>query len=286
VLVVALGAAVGAQAPAAKVTRMPVAGPVSVLIGPAGNVGVVADPAGVVLIDAMEAPLADEMRAAIAALPGGRHVRMVINTHWHSDHTGGNVAFAPDAVIVAHANVVPLVSRDVSLLGSVTRALPPAARPTKVYTDKLDIPVGRDTLRLVHYPHAHTDGDTVVFFDRLAVVHTGDLFFNGMFPFLDVDNGGDIRNWVKQLDTILAALPPDAKIIPGHGPLAHKADLQAFRQMLADSADVVQKEIDAGKTLDQIKAAGLPKAFDPWAKGFLTTAQWVELVYRSLKKPA
>jgi glyoxylase-like metal-dependent hydrolase (beta-lactamase superfamily II) len=120
--------------------------------------------------------------------------------------------------------------------------------------------------------------------DRLKVIHMGDMFFNGMFPFLDVANGGDIDNWVRQLDAILTGLPPDAKIIPGHGPLASPVELKAFRQMLYDSAEIVRKQIKEGKTLAQVQAASLPDRLAPWTKGFLTTPQWLELVYRSLEK--
>jgi len=112
----------------------------------------------------------------------------------------------------------------------------------------------------------------------------GDMFFNGRFPFLDVANGGDIDNWVRQLDAILAVLPADSKIIPGHGPLASTADLKAFRQMLYDSAEIVRNEMKEGKTLEQVKAAGLPERFAPWSKGFMSTPRWLELVYRSLEK--
>ena len=112
----------------------------------------------------------------------------------------------------------------------------------------------------------------------------GDMFFNGMFPFMDVDHGGDIESWIRELDVILAGLAADTKVIPGHGPLAGVADLKAFRQMLSDSAGLVRDQMKAGKTLDQIKAAGLTEGLKPWAKGFMTADQWLELVYRSLDK--
>jgi len=261
-----------------------VAGPVYMLEGNGGNVGVVADPGGVVMIDAMEVPSAGEIREAIRSLPGGDHIRILINTHWHADHSDGNKALGRGAVIVAHQNVRPLLAQEQTLLGGRIQALPPEALPNLTYGDRLTVFAGGDTIRLVHYPQAHTGGDTVVFADANKVVHMGDMFFNGMFPFLDVANGGDIDNWVRQLDALLASIPADAKIIPGHGPLASPPELKTFRQMLADSAEAVRSQIKAGKSLEQIQAAGLPERFAPWAQGFLTTPQWLELVYRSLTK--
>ena len=112
----------------------------------------------------------------------------------------------------------------------------------------------------------------------------GDMFFHGMFPFMDVANGGNIESWVRQLDSILSGLPPGTKIIPGHGPVAGVAELKAFRQMLYNSAEIVRGRMKEGKTLDQIKSAGLPDRFEPWTKGFFTAPQWLELVYQSLTK--
>jgi glyoxylase-like metal-dependent hydrolase (beta-lactamase superfamily II) len=169
-------------------------------------------------------------------------------------------------------------------MGQKTEPLPIAALPAITFSDKATLFVGNDPVRLVHYANAHTSGDTVVFVDKYKVVHMGDMFFNGMFPFMDVSNGGNIDNWVRQLDSITASLPADAKIIPGHGPLAGIPELKSFRQMLFDSADVVRRQMKEGKTLDQIKAAGLPERFTPWTKGFLPTSQWLELVYRSLEQ--
>jgi cyclase len=274
------------QAQQGGLTAIPVSGPVYMIQGTgAGNIGIISDPSGVIVIDSMMANSADQVRAALKAVPGGSKIRFLIDTHWHSDHTDGNTALGPGTTIVAHDNVRPLLEKSQTLMGQPTKVLPVEALPGITYADKLTLYSGNLPVRLVHYAHAHTNGDTVVFIDKYKVLHTGDMFFNGFFPFLDVDNGGDIVNWVRQLDAILAKLPADIKIIPGHGPLAGVAELKAFRQMLSDSAKIVSDQIKGGKTLEQIKAAGLPASFAPWTKGgFLTTPQWLELVYRSLKK--
>ena len=273
----------GQQAPP-KIDLVPVAGPVYMLEGGGGNIGVVADEAGLVLIDAMYERAAGAIRQAVKSLPGGERVRVLVNTHWHADHTDGNKAFGPGAVIVAHENIRALLAADQALMGGTTKALPAAALPAITFKDEITIYAGGGPIRLVHFPHAHTDGDTVVFMDGPNVVHMGDMFFNGMFPFLDVAHGGDIASWVKDLDKVLAALPAGARVIPGHGSLAGAADLKAFRDMLAASADHVGKLMKAGQSLDEIKAAGLPAALEPWAKGFMKGPQWLELVYRSLEK--
>ena len=277
-------AGVQAQQNRIEISLTPVAGPVYMLQGGGGNIGVVADPLGVLMIDAMETPSSDQIRAAIKSLPGGDRVRVLVDTHWHSDHTDGNKTLGLGATIIAHENVRSLLSREQGLLGRKTAPLPEAALPNITYSDKLTVYAGGEEIRLVHYGHAHTDGDTVVFLDKSRVIHMGDMFFNGRFPFLDVDNGGDIDNWVRQLDAILAVLPADSRIIPGHGSLATTADLKAFRQMLYDSAEIVRREMKEGKSLEQVKAAGLPERFEPWSKGFMSTPRWLELVYRSLQR--
>jgi cyclase len=274
-----------AQQAQLKITTKPVAGPVYMLeSGSAGNIGVIADPAGVFLIDTMDERFADQIRAELKALTGGDKIRFVINTHWHGDHTDGDKVFGPGSIVVAHENVRSLLAKPQNLMGQTTPALPATALPSITYSDALTLYAGDLPVRLVHYPNAHSNGDTVVFIDKYKVVHMGDMFFLGMFPFMDVANGGNIENWVRQLDSILSSLPPDTKIIPGHGPLAGVAELKAFRQMLYDSADIVRRQMKEGKTLDQIKTAGLPDRFAPWTKGFFTAPQWLELVYQSLEK--
>jgi len=281
--VLSLAVGVQAQQDQSKITITPVVGPVYMLQGGGGNIGVVADPAGVFMIDAMDESVAGQIRDAVRSLPGGDHIRVLVNTHWHFDHTGGNNTLGRGATIIAHENVRALLAKDQTLFRPI-KALPEAALPNVTFSDKLMAYAGGQAIRLVHYPHAHTGGDTVVFIDALKVVHMGDMFFNGLFPFLDVDHGGDIDNWVKDLDAILPGLPADAKVIPGHGALAGVSELKAFRQMLHDSAELVRGQIKQGKTLEQIKAAGVPDNMAPWTKGFLNAGQWLELVHRSIDK--
>jgi cyclase len=268
-----------------KVTITQVAGPVYLMQGDGGgNIAVIADPAGVILIDAMDERSANAIRAAIKVLPGGDKVRILVNTHWHGDHTDGNKAFGPASQIIAQENVRPLLMTTQTIMGEKTAALPAGALPSKTYKDKMTLSAGDAVVRLVYYPNAHTNGDTVVFIDKYKVVHMGDMFFNGMFPFIDAANGGNIDNWVRHLDAILAKLPADTKIIPGHGPLGSVDQLKSFRQMLFDTAAIVRKQKNEGKTIEQIKAAGLPESFNPWTHGYFTTPQYLELVYSSLEK--
>jgi glyoxylase-like metal-dependent hydrolase (beta-lactamase superfamily II) len=283
-LIFCMAGLVQAQQAPAEFTLTPVAGQIYMLQGDGGNVGVLADPAGILLIDSMYKRSADSIRKAVKPLPGGDKIRFLINTHWHSDHAEGNLVFGPEAVIIAHENVRSLLAKPQSIMGQQSEAYPPSGLPAVTYSDRATLHVGEETIRLVHHPNCHTNGDTVVYFDKSHVIHTGDLFFQGMFPYLDIANGGDIDNWVRQLDSILQTLPPDTKIIPGHGPLVGVDELRAFRQMLNDSAEIVRKQIKEGKTLEQIKATGLPERFAPWTKGFFTVPQWLELVYQSLQK--
>jgi len=266
------------------VKTIPVEGPVYMLEGGGGgNIGVLTTPSGLVVIDAMMANSSEQIKNALRAI-GGDNIRYLINTHWHNDHTDGNKALGPGTIIVAQENVRPLLEKPSAGMGQQSPPMPADALPQISFTDRLTLYAGDAVVRLVHYPNSHTNGDTVVYIDRYKTVHMGDMFFNGTFPFLDIDNGGDIENWVRNLDDVLAGLPVDAKIIPGHGPLSGPADLKAFRDMLADAAATVKERMKAGKNIDEIKAEGLPARFDPWTKGFFSAPQWLEIVHRSLTK--
>ena len=273
-----------AQKPGGGVRTVPVEGPVYMLEGGGGNIGVITTPSGPIVIDAMMAGNGGQIKTALRAI-GGDNIRYLINTHWHNDHTDGNKALGPGTIIVAQQNVRTLLEKPSELMGQKPAPpMPEDALPQITFSDRLTLHAGDVEIRLVHYPNSHSNGDTVVYIDRFKVVHMGDMFFNGLFPFLDVDNGGDIENWVRNLDIVLAGIPGDTKIIPGHGPLTDPAGLKAFRDMLADAASLVKERIAAGKNLDEIKAEGLPERFEPWMKGFLPAPQWLELVYRSLTK--
>jgi glyoxylase-like metal-dependent hydrolase (beta-lactamase superfamily II) len=141
-----------------------------------------------------------------------------------------------------------------------------------------------EDIRAIHYPHGHTDGDAVIFFTSSNVVHLGDDFFAGRFPFVDVDNGGSVIGLAKNIGEIIPKIPAGAKLIPGHGALSTIDDLKAYHRMLLETTDVVRKKVAAGKTLDQIKAEGLPDEWKSWGTGFIKTDQWIELIHISLTK--
>ena len=263
-----------------------VAGAVYMLEGAGGNIGVSVGPDGILIVDDQFAPLADKIRAALKTLGDGK-LKFVLNTHYHGDHTGGNAKFGPEAPIIAHDNVRKRLAQENKVLGQVVPASPTEALPVITFDQSLSVFFNGEEIRAVHFPHGHTDGDSVIFFTGSNVVHMGDDFFAGRFPFVDIDNGGDIENLAKNVADILGRLPAGAKIIPGHGPLSTSEDLKLFHRMLVETTDGVRKQIAAGKTLDQIKSAGLPAEWKSWGTGFIKTPQWLELVYQSLtKRPA
>jgi glyoxylase-like metal-dependent hydrolase (beta-lactamase superfamily II) len=149
------------------------------------------------------------------------------------------------------------------------------------YTESMTVNVNGEEIKLVHYPNGHTDGDSVVFFKNANVVHLGDHFFIGMFPFIDLDSGGSVQGVIANVRSLIATLPPDAKLIPGHGPLATLNDLKAYLEMLVDTSTIVTNQMKAGKTLDEIKKAGLPEKYKAIGEGFIKTDLWLEILHRS-----
>jgi len=255
-----------------QIKSTPVAGSVYMFEGSGGNIGVSAGPDGLLIVDDQFAPLAEKIEAALQKLDKGS-LKFVLNTHWHGDHTGGNAHFGRVANIIATANVRK------RLLAQADTAK--EALPVVTFEDGLSVHFNGEEIRVVALGPGHTDGDAVIFFTKSGVVHMGDQFFNGMFPFVDLSSGGDVAGYVKNVGAMLQKIPDDAKVIPGHGPLATKADLQKFHQMLVATTDIVRKQIDAGKSLEQVKAAGLPEDWSSWGKGFIKTDRWIETIYKS-----
>lgn len=257
-----------------KIKTTHVAGNIYMLEGAGGNIGVSAGPDGILIVDDQFAPLAEKIRNALKELAEGP-LEFLINTHFHGDHTGGNAVFGDEAHIIAHANV----RKRLQVEDASEEAL-----PVVTFDDSLSIHFNDEEIRVIHFPNSHTDGDSVVFFTGSNVVHMGDLFFSGRFPYVDLSSGGDVEGLIGHIEKLLAELPPDVKLIPGHGPLSDLDDLKIYHQTLVATTELVRDQIEAGKSLEEIKTAGLPKKWRSWGAGFISTSRWIEIVHRSLAK--
>lgn len=260
-----------------------VAGNVYMLEGAGGNIGVSVGDDGLLIVDDQFAPLADKIRAALKGL-ADKKLRFILNTHWHGDHTGGNVAFGPEATIIAHDNVRKRLATEQksTVFNTTTPPSPKEALPVITFDQSLAVHFNGEEIRAIHFPHGHTDGDSVIFFSSSNVVHLGDDFFAGRFPFVDLESGGSVEGLVKNIGELVNKIPADAKLIPGHGPISTLDDLKNYHRMLQQTTEIVRGKIAAGKTLDQIKSEGLPDEWKPWGAGFIKTDRWVETIYKSL----
>ena len=260
-----------------------VAGNVFMLEGSGGNIGVSVGADGILIVDDQFAPLADKIRAALKELGQGK-LRFILNTHWHGDHTGGNVAFGPEATIIAHDNVRKRLATEQrsQVFNSTTPASPKEALPVITFGQSLSVHFNGEEIRAIHYPQGHTDGDSVIFFTNSNVVHLGDDFFAGRFPFVDLESGGSVEGLIKNIGEIIGKIPEGAKLIPGHGPISTLDDLKAYHRMLQQTTEIVRQKMTAGKTLEQIKSEGLPAEWQSWGTGFIKTDRWVETIHKSL----
>lgn len=251
-----------------------VAGNVHMLEGSGGNIGVSVGKDGTLIVDDQFAPLAAKIDEALKKLSPGA-LKFVLNTHWHGDHTGGNAHFGKKAHIVAHENVRKRLQSKSDTA--------PEALPIVTFDHGLSVHFNGEEIRVLALGPGHTDGDAVIHFTKSGVLHMGDQFFNGRFPFIDLGSGGDVAGYLRNVADVLKKIPDDIKIIPGHGPLATKADLQQFHDSIAETLEIVRKAKVAGKSLDQVKADGLPEKFKSWGSGFINTSRWLEIAYNSLK---
>ena len=250
-----------------------------------GNLGLLVGEDGVILIDDGLPPLAETMKAAIAKLTKSS-VDFVINTHVHGDHTGGNVAMTEaGATIVAHDNIrAHMVAKGVPS-GNGTVPAPKDALPVITFSDQVSFHLNGQQAKVIHVPHGHTDGDAFIHFTGLNVIHTGDMMFHGLFPFIDLDSGGSVNGYISGQKKILSLADDNTKIIPGHGPLASKADLQAAVDMLEDAKALVATMVKAGKSEDEVVAANpLVKYHEKWNWGFITTERMTRTLVRGLSK--
>ena len=249
-----------------------VAGNVYVLYGQGGNIGVSAGKDGILMIDDQFERISDKIKAALKEL-GSETPRFVFNTHFHGDHTGGNPVFGKDATIIAQDNVRKRLLADTkfSALGL----------PMITYANSVSIHFNGEEVRAVYFPNGHTDGDTVLFFTASNVVHLGDDFFAGKFPFIDLNSGGSVPGLIKNVGELITRIPSDAKLIPGHGEVSTLNDLKIYQQMLIETTDIVRKAMDKKKSLEEIQKAGLPEKYKSWGDGFIKPEVWIKTIYDS-----
>jgi len=255
------------------------------LMGKGGNIGLSTGDSGVLLIDDQYAPATKQILAAIAEKTSDP-VRFVVNTHWHGDHTGGNESLGKaGAVIVAHENVRESMSKDqfIKAFNMHVPASPEVALPVITFMDGITFHWNKDTIRVRHVAPAHTNGDSIIHFLQANVIHAGDTFFNKMYPFIDVGNGGSIDGMISATNQLLDMSDTHTKIIPGHGPLGNKRDLRAYRDMLVAMRDSIFELKRSGKSREAVIAAKPTASYDAnWGKGFMKPEVWVGIVYDSL----
>jgi cyclase len=260
------------------------------LEGQGGNIAVAVAKDGIIMVDGEFAPLHDKIKAAISMV-SNQTIKFLINTHFHGDHTGGNAPFAKDGVaVIAHVNVKKRLAAGTTngLTGVKTPPASPDALPTKTYTGAFHIRLDGRVADLTHIPRAHTDGDTYIWFKTANVLSTGDTFTNGRYPNIDFANGGNIKGMIAATDAYLKLTNAKSRIVPGHGPLADKAALLEYHNMLITARDRMTKLVKEGKSEDDVVAAKPFTDLDAkWAPTELAARNFIRVVYHSLAdKPA
>jgi glyoxylase-like metal-dependent hydrolase (beta-lactamase superfamily II) len=272
-----------AQVGAIPIETVKLTDQLTLLSGPGGNVVVLNGPDGKVVVDTFIQTAWNALKQTLDGMGNGR-IATLIDTHWHFDHTDNNEAFRKaGAAIVAHENTKKQMAVPHELLGMKFPASPPDALPTQTFGGKHSMTANGEQLALSHVPPAHTDTDIIIRYQKANVMHMGDLFFNGFYPFIDAGTGGSINGMIAAAASTLKTVDAQTKIVPGHGPLGDRAALSRFHEMMVTVRDRVQKLKKEGKTLEETIAAAPTKDLDAtWGKGFLQPNQFVTIVYSTL----
>ena len=256
------------------------------LFGSGGNIGICAGEDGIIMIDDQYAPLSDKIAAAIATI-SDHPVKYLLNTHWHGDHTGGNENFGKKgATIIAHENVRTRLSTEQQLkaFSRTVPAAPTIAWPVITFSDELHLHVNGEDLLFIHVHNAHTDGDALVYFPKSNILHTGDTFFNGRFPYIDLGSGGSVDGMIEAANKALFLIDEETKIIPGHGAISNKKEYMAYRDVLVMVRSKVKKAVDKGMSIEEIKAAGYLEGLEAWGTGFISGDRFLDILYADFSR--
>lgn len=257
------------------------------LQGQGGNIGLCVGEDGVFMIDDQFAPLTEKIRAAIGKI-SDREIRFLINTHYHNDHVGGNENIGKGgAVIVAHANVRERMA-SAQVIEFFNRRIPAYGKdglPVITFASEINLHLNHEDIRVFHVRQAHTDGDAVIYFEKANVIHTGDIYFAGIYPFIDTSVHGSVTGMIEGASRILDMIDEKTKVIPGHGPLSNKGELARYVAMLRTITQRVASEIATGKTLIEVQQRAPSREFDTeWGNGFLSPDKFIRILYEDLSR--
>lgn len=270
------------QAVDEKIIPVPVTEQIYMIVGEGGNIGLFIGRDGTFLIDDQFAPLTEKIVEAIKSV-GGDYPKFLINTHYHGDHTGGNEKLGKGGTLIfSHDNVRERLSTGffIEAFNMKQAGISREGLPIVTFSEDISFHLNGDTIRAIHVPHAHTDGDSFIYFKAANVIHAGDLFFNGFYPFIDVTHGGSLKGMIKAVDKVLSLADDNTKIIAGHGPMGDKEELASYRQMLGTAYERLRKLKAEGKTAQEAVAAKpLSDLEETWGDGLFKSDRWIELIY-------
>jgi len=264
-----------------KIEVIPAAGDVYMLKGAGGNIGVLATQDGLLLVDDQFSPLSERIETAMKGIVD-KELKFIVNTHFHGDHTGGNHYFSHKAPIFAHQNVRQRLQDNAKNNETKQNTKSPVALPVVTYQDGIKIYLQNEQIELTHLPKGHTDGDTIVYFKQANVLHTGDLYFELGFPYIDLKNGGSVKGYLNNVYYMLNNFPDDVVIIPGHGELTNKTELKKFASMIEYSIHLVEKALQQGKSEAEIIALGIGEKHKAWSWRFISEERWLKTLISDL----
>ena len=244
------------------------------------NVGVTAGDDGILIIDDHYSTMTDNVRAALREI-GSDKPEFILNTHLHGDHTGGNEAFGKDSHIIAHKNVRKRLSIQTRGGDKSLPPMPAIGLPVITFDEGLSLHFNGEEIKVIHFSKGHTDGDAIVYFTKSNVYHLSDYYFEGRFPYVDLENGGNVANYLENVDKMILMISDDAKIVPGHGNVTSLDELKEYRSMLKETVKYVWNKMSRHQSLEDIIEKGLPKKYKKWHWNFITEKRWIETIYES-----